>query len=317
MNISLDTVTEFLYSNLINVSKKDSNSFIARCPICGDSKKSLSKRRFNLIYKTPETILWNCFNCNRGGNFIQLYAFINNISEKEAYKKLRGNSLETLKFKKTTPEIIEKTTPTFENFDWILNDCITTEPEGIIQNKLYAKFLEFKKSRKINYPMFVTYKGDFRARVILPIYQNDQMIYFQARALLKSDKKYKNPKAPKQHIIFNKDKWDPTKPVIITEGMLDALSVGNQATMCLGASINKEFINQIPNPIITLDNDETGKKETLKLTELFPKLIFCVYNKNETHIKDLNELLINGIDPYNYILNNSYSAFKTKLLLKL
>ena len=106
--------------------------------------------------------------------------------------------------------------------------------------------------------MYVAYKGEFRNRVIMPIYQDNKMVYFQARTLTGSEKKYKNPTAPKQHIIFQKDIWDTTKPVIITEGLLDALSVGNQGTMCLGASINKHFLDQIPNPIIALDNDQTG-----------------------------------------------------------
>ena len=316
MHIPQNIVVDFLFQNLQQTTKTGTNTFKARCPYCGDSAQSLTKKRFNLIYKSPETILWNCFNCNQSGNFLQLYAFIKNTTTKQAQKDLRINSLTNIQFntiKKPEPKPI----PTFEDFSWILNDCITT-PDGIIQTQLYNKFLEFKNTRKIDYPMFVTYKGEFKNRVILPIYQNNQMIYFQARTLTNSSKKYKNPISPKQHIIFNKNNWDTSKPIIITEGMLDTLSIGNQATMCLGSSISTEFLQNIPTiPIIALDNDPTGKKETLSLAKKYPYIKFAIYKKEHKHLKDPNDLLINNINPYEYILNNSHSSLKTISLLKL
>jgi len=56
--LDLQIVSDFVYENFERVSSsKNGTHFLARCLLCGDSKKSKSKRRFNLDLE-PEIKIW-------------------------------------------------------------------------------------------------------------------------------------------------------------------------------------------------------------------------------------------------------------------
>lgn len=317
----LDYLTDFIYSNL-QLPIQSGFKWTARCPICGDSAKDPYKRRFGIIYDpVKQDGKAHCFNCGySAGSLVKVFMDVKHLTFQEIRKELQGNSLEVLKnsFQKEAPKIKVVNQPVFEDFSWILQDCILGEPDGIVQKKLFSKFLEFKESRKLECEMYCCYTGEFRTRAILPIYQDKKMVYFQARTLTNSDKKYKNPTSPKRDIVFNRDNWDSNFPVVVTEGLLDALSVGKQGTMCLGASISDAFLEKLPDQVIvSLDNDETGRKSMLEMakkSKFRSNLQFCVYPKN-VKCKDLNEVLVSGLNVYDFVQENSVNSFTAQLLL--
>lgn len=321
MQIPLDYLTDFIYQYL-TMPVQHGMRWVARCPICGDSAKNPNKRRFGILYDPArQDGKAHCFNCGySAGGLAKVICDVKHCTYRELQKEIQGNSLEILKGKSVAKieENQKEDNFEFEDFSWILDYCIKGKPEGIYQTRIYNLFLKFKESRKVNYEMHCCCEGDFRSRVILPIYQDGKMVYFQARTLVNSDKKYKNPTSPKSSIIFNKDKWDLSKPIVITEGLLDAISIGNQGTMCLGASISDSFFEKLPdNVIISLDNDETGRASMLNLakhSKFKSRLNFCVYPKS-IKCKDLNEVLIQGFDVYNFVLENAVNSFKAQLLL--
>ena len=330
MDISLDFVIEFLSQHIPLLKKVGNTSFAGRCIFCLDSRKNPRATRWGLEYKSSDSIFWHCFRCGKSGNFLELYAHLKQLTIQEAAHEVRrltrSNSLENLKFN-TNKSTFHNNKPQVhsQNFNYILQDCTTT-PQGHIQTKIYNKFLAFQEDRKIDYPMHFCHKGMFKNRIIIPILnEKNDIIYFQARTLVNAERKYLNPTSPKSHIFFNKQNWNPTQHIIITEGILDALSIGHQGTMCLGAYINDDFIKVILNnstlpPIIALDNDPPGKAATLKIlkeSEYSNKLLYCVYNKKETHIKDINELLQHNYNTYDYIVSNSYNDLKARVLLEL
>lgn len=323
MQVPLSYLTEFIYSYL-QLPTQSGLTWKTRCPICGDSAKDPYKKRFGIIYDpVKQDGKAHCFNCNySAGSLVKVFMDVKHATFQEIQRELQGNSLEILKKSsgaKKAPEIKVVNQPHFEDFSWILNDCILGEPDGLVQKKLFSTFLKFKESRKLDCEMYCCYKGEFRSRAILPIYQDGKMVYFQARTLVNSDKKYKNPTSPKRDIIFNRDNWDPNFPVVVTEGLMDALSIGKQGTMCLGASISDTFLEKLPaQVIISLDNDSTGRKSMLEIaknSKFKSSLRFCVYPKN-VHCKDLNELLVNGFNVYTFVQENAVNSFKAQLLLR-
>lgn len=319
MKIEPIFVSTFLFSKLVKTSRVSSNQWNARCPFCLDSKKNLSKKRFYVTYKNESSILYHCFNCNVSGNFLQLYAFIEGIDEREAYKRIRGNSLDSLKksFDSKT-QVEDKVDNALEDVSWILEDCVKDGSESLVSKELLKKLDEFRIERRIfSYPLFVAYQGKYKNRIVIPVYQDGIMVYFQARAIGSLMPKYLNPRVPKESIIFNSHIWDKSKPVVICEGLFDAISIGNQGTCCFGSSISKDFLSNVPNAIIALDNDETGKKEMLKLTKMHPHLKFCIFGDSEHDCKDMNDLLKKGIEPYSYVLEHSYDSLKAQVLLKI
>lgn len=328
---SFEFVSNFMYSNLIMTTNSNMN-FTARCPFCGDSKKNLKKRRFHLKYISDDSIVFNCFNCGASGSFIDLYAYINGMDSRQAWKKLRSNSLDKLKSsilksekKKENKEVINS------EFSDILADCISLSDkvDGIIKTRYYSILESFYDSRKIdrNNILYIAYRGPWKNRIIIPIYDGKSMIYFQGRAITNNIlPKYKNPISEKSNIIYNKNNFKKDKYIVITEGILDALSIKDQSTVCLGASISDDFLKKIfeytdRGVIIALDNDNTGIKSTKGIMEnsvYKNQLKYFIMPREYKHIKDLNELKVreNIEDIYEFVVKNSFDNLKTHILLK-
>jgi DNA primase len=325
---SLSFVTEFVYENFANVvSSNGGTHFNFRCPFCGDSEKSKIKKRFHLQYKSENDIYFNCFNCAHKGNFYDLYAFINGISSKEAFKKLNKYNKDQIfkRLSKTSRKQFEEHKTELYIFNQFLKEkCLDehSEPSSYIQGKLISVLKTFKEKRKIS-DAFICYEGKFKNRIIIPVYNKKDCIYFQGRRINSSQyPKYLNPKIEKENVILNKDKFDKEKYIIITEGLLDAISIGDQGTSCLGATIKDDFLKKIfeytdKGIIISLDNDERGIQETINIINK------SKYNKSLYYFfldkyKDLNEFHVNNsINLYKYIIDNKKSYLNAIMHLKL
>ena len=324
--LTYNDVNHFCFTNLTNCST-EKNGWVARCPICNDSQKNKHKRRFHLKFEN-DFFFYHCFNCNDSGNFFKLYAYVMGVSEEDAKAQFRSFSPERIKVQLEKKEYVKVKEKIEENtFDWILDDCVTI-PSSRKEKGLLQILEDFKQKRKIeDYPLYVAYKGTYAGRIIIPVVENNKIIYFQGRETSGEDNGYKylNPKAEKSEVILNKELFDRTKPIIITEGLIDAMSVENhQATSCLGAAIRDDYLKKIykyteSGIIIALDNDPPGKTEVKRILEESRCLSNVRFFLMPNDYKDLNEVKVNMDLPsiYQFVLDNSYDCFKTSLLLKL
>lgn len=324
--LSLEFVTDFMNENFENVSiSRNGTQFLARCLLCGDSKKNKRKRRFNLKYDGDRTV-FKCWNCNESGSFRKLYYLVKGEKYEENRYQRFDKIKEELKKKRIKEKIETKEKSRKVYYNGILKDCIGSNDDvdsSYLKN--YKKVLiNFYKDRCIseNYKIFISYYGDYKDRIIIPIYDNENIIYFQARRIYKNmEPKYKNPYFGKGNIILNKNNFDNNKYIIITEGILDAYSVGEQGTSCLGLDLSKEYIDKISNLtnigiIVALDYDDPGIKSVEKyynevLRELCNKTkikYFLMPNYFKKY-KDINKLKVKEKidDMYDFIIKNSYS----------
>lgn len=305
---TLEFVSMFMNEHCEDV-KENAGKFHCRCPICGDSQKSKRKKRFHLTFYTDDKIIYNCFNCNASGTFTKLYAFLTGMDEKEAYKELHG--VKTIEEELKKP-ITKKLKPedkaligTVDYREMLKKDCVceNVKNPGYIEN-LGIKFLKkFRKDRDVpeDVKLYFCFDGKYKNRIIIPIYDKmGRMIYFQGRRISpKQEPKYFNPESPKSIIIPNIERLDFSKPVIITEGLLDSFSVSN-GTTCLGKSISEDFIkslfkhNEDLMIIIVFDNDEPGKKSLEKFLNenKYCKKVFYFVWKKFPNVKDLNQMKV-------------------------
>jgi len=333
--ISLEFVYSYINENLQNVTvSKNGTHFLARCPICGDSKKSKTKRRFNLDWNNGSPI-YHCFNCGDSGNFIELYSFMEGITEAEAKKRLFSFDIESLKqsLSKTPKKNGKKDEVKYDNYNYILDDCVSknSQADGILEKQYQQHLIKFINERKLplDVPVYIAYKGDYAGRIIFPIIENKTIIYFQARSLNKNtDQKYKNPGVPKGSIVYNKENFDRSKYIIVTEGLIDAIHIGTQGTSALGAVVRDSFIQELyrytdKGVIIAMDNDKTGIKETIRIlneSKFSPRLLYFLILNNKYSIrKDIGELAQFEQIPnmYDFVVSNSYSKFEATLQLKM
>lgn len=330
--LTLEFVTQFVYEHCENVKvSKNGTHFLARCPICHDSKKSKSKRRFNLDFNEGNPI-YHCWNCGSSGSFLSIYSKLKGISISEALKELRGFNPDYLiqKLSKRKRDKVLKEIE-YENFNYILSDCITynEKVDSYIKSLYQRKLNSFIKERCIPpNKVFMAYKGEYQGMYIIPIYDSDNnIIYFQARSSDASIKpKYKNPTLKKGNIIFNKHLFERSKYIIICEGLLDAISIGNQGTSCLGKEISSKFLKELQQLtdmgiIIALDNDKSGLESMisiLKNVDIPFNIKFFLFPYKHKKYKDINELIVNENinNIYEYVVNNSYNKTTTYTKIK-
>lgn len=337
---TLEDVTKLLVENFENVSiYKGGRHFHARCPICGDSKKSSRKKRFHLEYLQDENVTWHCFNCDESGSFYDIYAFVHGITSEQAYAKFNkynknlAERLNKKKFSGVKNILIDKKK---KDFTYILDDCISVEDsvEGYIKETYHKILSDFMEERKINRNVYIAYKGRFKGRIIIPVMEDGKIVYFQGRSVIEGlEPKYLNPSVYKGNIVLNRDIFDREKYVIVTEGLLDADSVGQQGTSILGKELTVEFIKEIQKhteigTVVALDNDTDGKEKTVKFikentkfikSNRDKKILFFKMPKKFKNVKDFNELVsneyINSNNVYNFVINNSYNYMKYRLML--
>jgi DNA primase len=338
--LTLEFVTDYVLSNFEGVKiTKNGTHFLARCRICGDSAKSKSKKRFNLDWNNGRPI-WHCFNCSESGSFLDLYSQLEGISRGHAYKILfeydtsqyDGDSIREKYAIERSEEIKENPEPFV--FQDILSDCLGPKDKAgsYITQKFQNYLLYFYKFRNIpeDVKLFVAYKGDYKGRVIIPIYDvNNNLVYFQGRAISENmEPKYKNPELPKA-VIYNEAYFERDKYIIVTEGLLDAFTIPRQGTTCLGGSVSDEFVKKLTKYtdkgiILVYDNDKPGVKSLLKFmkeSKFANSVFYFLFPDKYQQVKDLNEFVgkmaIRETNLYPFIVDHKLSrvAAETKLRL--
>jgi len=158
---------------------------------------------------------------------------------------------------------------------------------------IYKHAISYLNSRNIGLNDILRYgigycpTGVYSNRVIIPSYDKDgKLNYFIARDIFPNSKfPYKNPPASKNVIIFESlISWD--KPLVIVEGIFDAIAIRINAVPLLGKFLSKELIKKIiiekiKEVYIMLDKDAFA--DATKLSEFFEQYDITSYLVN---IKD-------------------------------
>ena len=141
----------------------------------------------------------------------------------------------------------------------------------------YAKAIKYLKNRGIEsydierYDIGYCDKGDYAGRIIVPSYDVDNKLnYFLARDFTgNAYLKYKNPPVSKDVVVFE-NQIDFSEPLILCEGVFDAMAIRRNAIALLGKNIpNKLKMRLVQHGVkevsIVLDND--AFKNALYLSE--------------------------------------------------
>jgi hypothetical protein len=331
--LSLEFVTSFIYENFQNVKvTKGGKHFQAKCSLCGDSKKTQKKRRFHLDYDSlKNNAVFHCWNCTASGDFYKLYSEIKHTTRQEAWKKINYDLTESTLF----PILSQTKTPTIKpvkhNFNHILKNCYNDidTPIGIIQESLVNKLKQFRKSRLISddIKLYIGYTGEYNKRIIVPVFEDDNLVYFQARSISDHQHpKYLNPAVEKEYLIPNKNNLNWNEPIVILEGLIDSWSINN-GTCMLGKELSDVFMDNLitlakDKIIICYDNDEEGKNSLTKYINngKYRKLLYYyTMPKKYKNIKDLNQLMVKNSftkeEMTKLVLDNSHSFLITKVKL--
>ena len=214
-----------------------------------------------------QTGKWHCWVSNQGGhNLFQLLKQVN--ANRSLFKELSdavGSTYYTSE-KKNKKDIVlnlpKEAKPLYD------------ENESV--QKLHA--LKFLYERGLTdedilrYNLHYCLSGVYQNRIIIPSYDSDGVLnYFVGRDFYKGGMKYKNPPIPKDIIGF--DLYiDWSQPIVLCEGVFDAIAIKNNSIPLFGKTIlpklyEKIIKNRVKHIIISLDED--AFKDSLKMIKKF------------------------------------------------
>jgi transcription elongation factor Elf1 len=285
-----------------------------RCPICGDSKKNKSKMR-GYLYAMKADVNFKCHNCGSSMTFSSFIKHLDPVIHKqyvfERFKQGttgRATVVEEPKFHFETPKFKTKIRLPKASENPSSDGYLTARRLDPTQFYYAEQFKKFVNTLK---PTFEDTKYD-EERIIIPLYYEKNLIGLQGRSLGPSKVKYitvmLNDDAPK---IYGLDNIRKDAPVYITEGPFDSTFIRNSIAMC-GADANVDRWG-ISNPVWIYDNEPRNIEIVRRIGNTIDSGDSVVIWPNSIDDKDINDMVMSGLDVQSVIESNTYSGLEAKL----
>jgi len=233
------------------------------CPFCAD-------RRQRFFVNLDRHVVW-CHNCEYGATLITFISDFTHTDFKSALRTFREyegflkplpQSIETEIYEKLfASEISQATNKVIyklpDEFIPITSNGskLSDRVYGYIKERLPWVTIEEVERRGIGFCL----DGRYRNRMIFPFYENNELVYWQARTWLKTPdsavqkkmfRKVLNPSlteeqvkqgmqaVEKSEVIYNIDAFLEERIVVLTEGVFDSLTLGN-----IGGGLNGKHLS--------------------------------------------------------------------------
>ena len=267
------------------------------------------KPKLQINIKTQK---WHCWVSNQGGH--NLYQLLKKLKAgKEEFDQL-SDIFGKPKFKQTKEDKVVLRLPNDFKPMWV-------DDGNIIQKhaKVYLNKRGITSQDILRYSIGYCSEGLYGNRVIIPSYDSKGVLnYFVGRSIYEDGMKYKNPPVSKNIIGFDLFiNWD--EPIILCEGVFDAIAIKRNAIPLFGKTIPKKLMKkiyekQIKTIYILLDSDAYW--DSIKMTDVlmrnginvqlvrlndddpsdmgFTKVTNLIKKSNKTSFSDLVRMKLNG-----------------------
>ena len=307
------------YINLISsrfqkFKKVKNNLYNFRCPICGDSQRNKNKAR-GYLYQVKNNTNFKCHNCGVNISFNNFLKQIDSVIYKQyTFEKFkdgktgRNFTVEEPVFNFEAPKFKPK-------LDLPKASENSTATEYLVKRKLnphnyyYAeKFKSWTNSLK---EVFDDTTKD-EPRIIIPLFYQNTLVGFQGRALGPSKIKYitvmLNDDAPK---IYGLDEIEKSKTVYITEGPFDSTFIHNSIALCgADGDVGKWGIDDC---VWIYDNEPRNREILSRISRVIETGQKVVIWPSTIKEKDLNDMVLSGLNIQSVIELNTYSGLEAKL----
>ena len=335
MSLSIESkYIRLISSRLRNFKQKKDYLWNFSCPICGDSKKNLSKAR-GYVFQKGTNLFYNCHNCGVGTSLGNLIKQVDSSLYKEfVLERYKSGESGYSNFKSPTFDIpsprFDKVAKEkhFEHAEWVSklpgeHFCViyctnrrflSTMTDSLLFTPNYKKFCD---ALVPNHGKEIT--AD--ARLVIPFYDKyNTLIGVSGRALENSDYKLRyvtlRTTDSQDKLIYGMDKINTNELVKIVEGPIDSMFLTN----CIGsgdsALIQTAKLIDAEKKVLIFDN-EPRNKEIVKLMADAIKLGYDVVIWPDTiEEKDINEMVMSGISPdeiERIISSNTFTGLRAQM----
>jgi hypothetical protein len=272
-------ISEYIFSKFTDY-KLYTEELVTQSPFPDSDEKP----RFSI---NLETGLWRVFGAScRQGNIFHLYSFLEDVTYKEAVKRLLYKSLEDINLCNSEP-IQEEVCYQYSQIpkDWVevsIDSWEDSDPD--IQRAfgyLLQRDLFYVGEGEPPQKFYIQHKGLLSGRVIIPLMEEGDMFFWTARDIVGNGAKYMHSPSKDytkaSHILYP---FDYEKDyVIICEGIFDVIALQNQginATCVFGANVSQiqlEMLKEFGGKLIAgFDADDAGMAAIKRLEKARKKL---------------------------------------------
>ena len=258
----------FLLGTIENVlgksHKKARDNYAFHCPFCNHRKPKLE---INLATNEEGQNPWECWVCQTRGRTIRSLLY--------QLKTPKEQAVEILKYLPKGAQIEYRQLSIIElpkEYQPLYSASKTSVVANLVRKYLYERGLT--DNDFIKYGVGYATTGEFGGRVIIPSYsESNQLNFFVARTYDGNYYKYKNPEASKDIIFFeNLINW--SQPIILCEGVFDAIAIRRNTIPILGKSISTSLYKKIiTSPLqdiyVALDTD--ARERALQIAKVFKR----------------------------------------------
>ena len=226
------------------------------CEECTENGERTKDESFK-CWINPENGFYTCYRCGASGTMVKLIQVLSNVPKIAAIKILQGRKIspfEALDFK-----LVQ------EYFDFDDDEIDLKEIElpygfvGFDEIKSKTVYHRYLKQRGISLSYAIengwgfSHVGYVAGRIIVPMFVNDRLVFWQARDVLGEkhphwgDKKlYKKTLNPvgvsARHVLYNFDSAKNYDEIILCEGFIDAAKAGENAVASNGKKLHSNQV---------------------------------------------------------------------------
>ena len=240
--------------------KRARDNYAFHCPFCNHRKPKLE---INMHTNEKGQNPWECWVCQTRRRTIR--------SLLKQLKTPREQAADILKYLPKGSTIEYKQLSIIElpkEYQMLYSASSTSVVANLVKKYLYERGLT--DNDFIKYGIGYATSGEYGGRVIIPSYNgSNQLNYFIARSYDGNYFKYKNPEASKDIIFFeNLINWNT--PIILCEGVFDAMAIRRNAVPILGKSISTSLYKKIitsPLTDIYIALDQDARNRALEMSQ--------------------------------------------------
>lgn len=258
-------INQFLLVELENIlgkgTKTSKNNYSFKCPFCNHSKKKLE---IDLETDSRGENRFACWVCGRKGRTLRSLLYQMRVPKEIRYSVLKYIKSHSAKDYLPSKEILQLP----KEYKPLHNTTSSNVVARKAKNYLLSRGLT--EVDILRYNIGYCTSGEYEGKVIIPSYdENNNLNFFIGRTFQDDYFKYKNPSMVKNGVVFfeNMINWD--LPIILVEGVFDAMAVRSNAIPMLGKSLPKAILKKLilngaKEIYIALDQD--AKKEALDVS---------------------------------------------------